>query len=485
MNDQKSTLLIDKNILVFGLGRSGLSVLKKLAGKCKNIAALDNNPDFVLADDDINLSENTKIKFFIGSSENTINQLLEKTDLIIMSPGVSMNLPIVKNALRKKIKIWSELELAWHFMNDLQRKNTVAITGTNGKTTVTTLIGKILNDFGLETLTCGNIGNPLIDTLKIKEFSQDIENDEKGCSDNTIRVIEVSSFQLENIYTFSPHIAIILNITNDHIDRHDSMAKYSQIKFKISKNQSIDDFLIVNADDLNTINFLKTLKPDKDLKSNLLRLSLDAKKSAEIFFQNEEVHYMYKEFNGSIDIKARSLIGAHNILNIMSAVGAAKLFHVDDLSISESVKNFTALPHRLEYIGMVNGIKCFNDSKATNPDATVKALSYFQKEVTLILGGLDKGMDFKSLIPMVKKKVLNLILIGSSKELLNKIFSQTPHKYLIYEADTLMEAVSLGMEVTKVNDTFLLSPACASMDMFKDYKDRGNQFKSFVLSHKK
>lgn len=485
MNSDKDNLFIDKNILVFGLGKSGLSSLKKLAGNCKSIAALDNNADFTLPEDYIKLSKNNKIKFFIGSSENFVNKLLDKTDLIIKSPGISMSLPLIKNALRKKIKIWSEPELAWTFMNDNQRKNTIAVTGTNGKTTVTKLIGKILNDFGLNALTCGNIGNPLIDTLKIKEFSQDIGTNENEYSDNIIRVIEVSSFQLENTYTFRPHVAIILNITNDHIDRHDSMAKYSCIKFKISKNQDLTDFLIVNADDKNTIKLLKSIDLDKELKSNLLRFSVDVKKSVEIFYQNEEVHYCFKDLKGSIPIKARNLIGAHNISNIMSAVGAAKLFNADDLSISESVKNFTGLPHRLEYIGTINGVKCFNDSKATNPDAVIKALEHFPKEVTLILGGLNKGMDFKSLVPIVNKKVLNLILIGSSKELLYKIFSETPHNYMIYKAATLEEAVSRGMEVTKNNNTFLLSPACASMDMFKDYKDRGNQFKRIILSQTK
>jgi UDP-N-acetylmuramoylalanine--D-glutamate ligase len=485
MNLAKDNLFIDKNILVFGLGKSGLSSLKKITGNCKSISALDNNPDFILTEDYIKLSKNNKIKFFIGSSENSVNKLLDETDLIIVSPGISMSLPLIKKALRKKIKIWSELELAWTFMNDNQKKKTIAITGTNGKTTVTTLIGKILNDFGLNSVTCGNIGNPLIDTLKIKEFPGDIETDEKEYLDNLIRVIEVSSFQLENIHTFSPHVAIILNITNDHIDRHDSMAKYSRIKFKISSNQDLKDFLIVNADDKNTVKLLKSIDLSKEVKPSLLRLSLDVKKPVEIVYQNEEIHYCFKNLKGSIPINGRNLIGSHNISNIMSAVGAAKLFNVDDLSISESVKNFIPLPHRLEYIGTINGVKCFNDSKATNPDAVIKALEHFPKEVTLILGGLDKGMDFKSLIPVVNKKVLNLILIGSSKELLYKIFSETPHNYMIFKVATLEEAVFKGMEVTKSNNTFLLSPACASMDMFKDYKDRGNQFKSIVLSQKK
>jgi len=485
MNSDKDNLFIDKNILIFGLGKSGLSSLKKLAAYCKSISAMDNNPDFILPENFTKLSENNEIKFFIGNSENSVNSLLDKTDLIIVSPGISMSVPLLKKAVRKKIKIWSELELAWAFMDDNQKKNTIGITGTNGKTTVTTLIEKILNDFGLNSAACGNIGNPLIDTLKIKEVSAAAKIKNEEYSDNLIRVIEVSSFQLENTYNFSPHVAIILNITNDHIDRHDSMAKYARIKLKISDNQGLTDFLIVNADDKNISKLLKGIGSKKEIKSNLLRFGLDAKKSVEIVCQNEEINYCFKDIKGCVSIAGRNLIGSHNISNIMSAVAAAKLFKVDDLSISESVKNFTGLPHRLEYIGIINGVKCFNDSKATNPDAVIKALEHFQKEVTLILGGLDKGMDFKSLIPAVNKKVLNLILIGSSKEKLFKTFSETPHDYMIFKAQSLEEAVSKGMEITKINNTFLLSPACASMDMFKDYKDRGNQFRRIVLSQKK
>jgi UDP-N-acetylmuramoylalanine--D-glutamate ligase len=485
MNLEKVKLFIDKNILIFGLGKSGLSSLKKLAGYCKSILALDNNPDFTLPENFLKLAENNEIKFFIGKSENSVNNLLDKTDLIIVSPGISMSVPLLKKAVSKKIKIWSELELAWALMDDNQKKNTIAITGTNGKTTVTTLIEKILNDFGLNSAACGNIGNPLIDTLKIEEFSTAAQRNGMDYSDNLIRVIEVSSFQLENTYSFNPHVAIILNITNDHIDRHDSMAKYARLKLKISDNQCQTDFLIVNGDDKNILKLLKGNDFKKVLKPNLLKFCLDAKKSAEIVYQNEEIHYSFKDFRGCVSIAGRNLIGSHNISNIMSAVAAAKLFNVNDLSISKSVKNFIPLPHRLEYIGIINGVKCYNDSKATNPDAVIKALEHFPKEVTLILGGLDKGMDFKTLIQAVNEKVLNLILIGSSKEKLFKTFSETPHEYMIFKAGSLEEAVSKGLEITKNSNTFLLSPACASMDMFKDYKDRGNQFKRIVLSHKK
>ena len=485
MNSDKNNLFTDKNILIFGLGKSGLSSLKKLAGCCKSICALDNNPMFSLPEDFKKLSEATEIKLLIGSSENSLNSLLDKTDLIIVSPGISMSMPLLKKAVRKKIKIWSELELAWAFMSENQKRNTIAITGTNGKTTVTTLIENILNDSGLNSVACGNIGKPLIDTLTVKEISENEQVCNEEYLENLIRVIEVSSFQLENTYSFNPHVGIILNITNDHIDRHDSMAKYARIKFKISQNQSPVDFLIVNDDDKNTSKFLKKFDFKKEIKSKIIRFGFDPKKSFEIVFRNEDIFYSFNNINGLIPINGRNLIGRHNIANIMSSVAAAKIFGAEDTAISKSVIKFVPLHHRLEYFGTINGVKCFNDSKATNPDAVIKALEHFQKEVTLILGGLDKGMDFKTLIPAVKEKVLNLILIGASRELLFKTFSEIPHEYMIFKADSLEEAVSTGMETTKVNNTFLLSPACASMDMFKDYKDRGDQFKRIVLSHKK
>jgi len=485
MNSDNNNLFGDKNILIFGLGKSGLSSLKKLAGCCKSICALDNNPRLVLPEDFKKLSEAAEIKFFMGSSEKSLNKILDNTDLIIVSPGISMSMPLLKKAVRKKIKIWSELELAWAFMSDNQKKNTIAITGTNGKTTVTTLIEKILNDCGLNSVACGNIGKPLVDTLSVNEFSEDAQVNNEEYLDNLIRVIEVSSFQLENTYSFNPHVGIILNITNDHIDRHDSMAKYARIKFKISQNQTPMDFLIVNDDDKNTSKFLKKFDFKKEIKSKILRFGFDPKKSFEIAFSNEDIHYRFNNVYGHIPINGRNLIGRHNIGNIMSAVAAVKIFGAEDKLISKSVINFVPLHHRLEYFGTINGVKCFNDSKATNPDAVIKALEHFQKEVTLILGGLDKGMDFNTLIPAVKDKVLNLILIGASRELLFKIFSEIQHEYMIFKADSLEEAVSKGMEITKVNNIFLLSPACASMDMFKDYKDRGDQFKKIVLSHKK
>ncbi|MCL5772114.1 MAG: UDP-N-acetylmuramoyl-L-alanine--D-glutamate ligase [Actinobacteria bacterium] len=484
-NLNKTNFFNGKNILIFGLGRSGLSTLNKLSTICKKILAVDNNPDFILPEEYKKLTEYDNIKFFISDNKDLINKLLKDINLIILSPGISMAAPLIRSAIRKKIEIWSELELAWFFLNENQRKNTIAITGTNGKTTVTSLIAKILNDFNLKAEPCGNIGNPLINTIDTDNSLNNKNLINYTKQENLIRVIEVSSFQLENIYDFNPHVALILNITNDHIDRHKSMTDYSKIKFKIFKNQSSSDFLIINSDDKNINKFFKKSDFINEIKPDLIKFSLNHKEDIEIYYENEIIHYLVNGLEGKISIKDRNLIGNHNILNIMGAIAAAKIFNVDDESISKSIKNFNPLPHRLEYVGVINGIKCFNDSKSTNPDATIKALDSFKKEVTLILGGLDKGMNFKSLIPVLNKKVLNLILIGSCKDKLYELFFKNPHDYKIYKALTFEEAVNKGFEVTNKNHSFLLSPACASMDMFKDYKDRGNQFKKIVLSYKK
>ncbi|MCE5330006.1 UDP-N-acetylmuramoyl-L-alanine--D-glutamate ligase [bacterium] len=481
-NLDKNNFFKEKNILVFGLGKSGLSVLDKLALISKSLIAVDNNRNFILPEEYAKLTESNKIKFFTGNTDDSKDELLHGINLIVISPGISMDLPLMKKAIRKKIEIWSELELAWYFMDTNQRKKTIAVTGTNGKTTVTSLIGKILKDFGLNAETCGNIGNPLIDTLQLKSYTNNENINETKINADPIRVIEVSSFQLENSHLFNPHVAIILNITNDHIDRHKSIGNYSKLKFKIAENQTESDFLIINYDDNFILKYLNKNSNMKELKSNLVRFSLNDKKITEIYYKNGQISYNFSGFTGQVSVKDINLIGLHNISNVMSAVGAAKIFNVSNKSIAYSVKKFIPLPHRLEYIGEINGIRCFNDSKATNPDATIKALEHFKKEVTLILGGLDKGMNFKSLIPVLNKKVRNLILIGSCKDLLYNVFSETVHDYEIFKAVTLNEAVGKAFNVTGKGDVFLLSPSCASMDMFKDYKDRGEQFKKLVLS---
>ena len=469
-----------KKVLVLGLGKTGISVLKKVHKLSDEIIGFDNNPDYDITKECKYLRNIKNISIYTGDKADEVINRLNKVDLIITSPGVSGDNDIILSAKERKIPVISELEFSWQLMSEKQRKNTIAVTGTNGKTTVVSLINYLLNQCGKQAIACGNIGNPLLDTL---EFEINEISNTKGYvkNDEIIRVIEVSSFQLENIIDFSPFLAVLLNITEDHIDRHKSMDDYAKIKFKIFKNQSSEAYSILNLDDEYTNKFLKKPEIIGNFKSKLIFYSLHKKEKSNLYYEGKSIFYDFYGKNGDINILNRKLVGKHNILNILAAFTAAKIFGLKDDEISKSIINFNPLEHRLEYVGEINGIRCFNDSKATNPDATLKALENFNKEVTIILGGLDKEVDFSCLTPALNKKVKNVILIGSCKDKLSDLFSKKKQNFKVFKADSLEMAVEIGLKVSKRGEVFLLSPACASMDMFKDYKDRGEKFKKLLL----
>ncbi|MCL4415192.1 MAG: UDP-N-acetylmuramoyl-L-alanine--D-glutamate ligase [Actinobacteria bacterium] len=469
----------NKNILVLGLAKSGISVIKKLALLPVSVLGMDSNPCIDIESNfkEIKKTKSFKLEIKLDEKINENTDIIKGIDLTIVSPGIPNNIAIIKEADKRGIPIWSEIEFAWKLMPDQSKKKTIGVTGTNGKTTVVTLIEKILAESGREAVACGNIGNPLINTIDC------------GYSKNAIRVIEISSFQLERIYTFKPHVAVLLNITNDHMDRHYTMDNYADIKFKIFSNLDGSDWGIFNVDDILINKKLK--EKNYYCQSNLNIIKYGFNKSNRqtgdnfIYYKDNNIYYEIKGNAGKIDISKMNLIGEHNILNIMACLGSAKIFNVDDASIEKNVKNFKTLQHRIEFIEIVNGIRCFNDSKATNPDSTIKALSSFNKEVTLILGGKDKEMDFSALLAYLNDTVLNLILIGETKnKILNLIKKQKETGYEVYLCNSLEEAVNKGFEVTEPGDVFLLSPACASFDMFSDYKDRGRKFKNLILKRK-
>jgi len=474
--------LKNKNILVVGLGKSGISVIKNLASLPVSVFGIDNDS---CIDIESNLAEIKKTKGFkleirLDEKINEDIDIIKGVDLVVISPGVSNDIDIIKEADKRRIPVWSEIEFAWKLMSDQSKKKTIGITGTNGKTTVVTLIEKILLKAGREAIVCGNIGNPLINTI------------DRRYSEDTIRVIEISSFQLERIYSFKPHVAVVLNITNDHMDRHHTMDNYADIKFKIFSNLDRFDWGIFNIDDILIDKKLQEKKYHSDSNLNIIKYSFKKPRQHAsdtsdnfIHYKDNNIYYKIKGNTGKIDISKINLVGEHNILNIMACLGSAKIFDVDDASIEKAVKNFKTLEHRIEFIEIIKNIRCFNDSKATNPDSTIKALSSFKKEVTLILGGKDKEMDFNMLLPYLSDTVLNLILIGETKnKILNLIKKQKKIDYDVYPCDCLKEAVDKGFEVTKPGNVFLLSPACASFDMFKDYKDRGEKFKNLILERK-
>ncbi|MGM0367149.1 MAG: UDP-N-acetylmuramoyl-L-alanine--D-glutamate ligase [Actinomycetota bacterium] len=449
--------LKNKSLMVIGLGKTGISVIKNIVTKTESVIAVDDNPNIALRED---FSRYKNLNIALGKEAKN-GHLLEEVDLIITSPGVPSSHYIIKKAAAVNIPIWSELELSWSLMDKKQKRKTIAVTGTNGKTTAVNLVGKIFKDAGFNTLVCGNVGNPLINTINMGDC---------------FRIIEVSSFQLERINSFSPHIAVILNITSDHMDRHCSMRKYVNLKFNLLKFQTRNDFALLNYDDENIKGRIE--KQSKKIKPEVIKFSLNSRTGPGIWLKSGIIYYKFKNLEGRIDTKGISLQGRHNISNILPCVGAAKLAGIEDENIGGSLKDFKPLGHRLEYLGKIRGIHVFNDSKSTNPDATVAALNNFGGNVTLILGGRDKNMDFSKLARILKKKVAHLILIGESKDRLFDLVSKSSFK--IYKADTLENAVNIGFKETSEDGVFLLSPACASMDMFKNYKHRGNEFKQLV-----
>lgn len=533
-----------KKVIVVGLGKSGISAIRKLSKIAGEVVAIDNNPlinvephlEFVREIKDFNLN------LILDEKANENTKILDDAALVVLSPGVSADVGIIAGAEAKNIPVYSELEFGWQLLSENQKKNTVAVTGTNGKTTVVSLMQKVFNGSGSDSVVCGNIGNPLTDTVDT-DINSGVAPSQNASAEKLVRIIEVSSFQLEKIRDFKPLVSVILNITSDHIDRHFSMNQYADLKFKIFLNASPGDWGIFNIDDEYIAEGLKKRNDFRDSGLNVIKYSLHDNSEARICLRGSKIFYDINGSSGSIDISGIRLIGPHNISNVMAAIGAAKIFGLKDSEIETSLNQFTPLEHRIEFVAEVNGVRVYNDSKATNPDATIKALESFGRQVTLILGGKDKDMDFSVLLPALEEKVLNVILIGETKQkILNVLNSRSlgepldkktteekimvkkddleaadkktsegkgPNektackntvagkwpdeknpdgrelnentKYKVIICDSLQEAVNTGLEITERGNVFLLSPACASFDMFTDYKDRGKKFKNLIL----
>jgi len=477
--EERFSLVKNKNLLVIGLGKTGISVIEKVLDLCSSITGIDSNPELNL-DDAFGVYQyagRDNLKIILGKSISGEKEIIEKTDLVIVSPGVPDNIPIIKLAGENRIPVWSELELAWRLLSKEEQDRTIAVTGTNGKTTVVTLIGKILDDSGNNCVVCGNVGLPLIDTI-------DTENTYTNLRKDLIRVIEVSSFQLERVYDFKPHISVILNITSDHIDRHETFENYGDLKLKLLANQNKKDWSIINIDDRYINKKIQAISKRRDQLPELVKFSLEPKDGTDIFYKDNHIHYQIGRSRGTINIKNALLKGKHNISNIMASIAPAVLMRINKKSMEKTIKNFNPLDHRMEYLGYIRGLRCFNDSKSTNPDATMVAINDFGKEVTLIMGGKDKNMDFSELIPVLNKKVKNLILIGETASSIHEQVIKSTCDYKVYKCGTLEAAVKKGFKVASPGEVLMLSPACASMDMFKDYKERGNKFKNLIISEK-
>lgn len=425
--------LKSKKIGVLGAGRSGISASLALS----TIGAK------------VLLSDKGKIRLPLGKIEKIEieeyghTSRIFQSDMVVLSPSVIVHSPLIKRLFSVKIPVISELELGYR----LTEGKYIAITGTNGKTTTTNLIHEMIKG----SMKAGNIGIPL------SEY-----RDKRG-----VFVVEVSSFQLMTIDTFKPDIAMILNIEEDHLDWHKSFSEYKNAKSKIFENQTESDILILNHDDKNMRDF------EKKAKSDVYFVSIKERVRGG-FFENGILYLNLQSPLPIIKYSDMKLKGLHNIYNALFASLAAYLHHKDIGTIQRVLSTFKGLPHRIEYIGEINGIKFYNDSKGTNPHAVLWALKGFEKDVILILGGEDKKLSFTLLKDEVQKKVKFIIAIGEAKtRIINELGKLKP----IYIAENMDEVIDIALRKGKEGDTVLLSPGCSSFDMYKNYKERGDDFR--------
>ncbi len=444
-------LLHNKKVSVIGAVRSGVAVAKLLKSQNANVFVSDSAVADKLQSSILNL-QSEKIEYEVGKHSNRVYEC----ELMVISPGVPSNAPVVLEAQKRNIKVVSELEVGSWFC----RAPVVAITGSNGKTTTTTLTGRILNDATKKHVVAGNIGTA---------FSSIVLE----LAETDIAVLEVSSFQLDHIDKFRPKISVLLNITPDHMDRYDhSMEKYSASKARVFKNQQTDDILIYNTDDEWTNKIIHQAQCRK------IGLSEQKKLNEGAFIEDGK---LITSIGGTrieiIDINQIFIKGMHNLYNSMAAVLVGQLLGVDTTLIQSTLKTFEGVEHRLEFVRKLNEVSYYNDSKATNVDSVWFALQSFKEPIVLFLGGRDKGNDYSKLTELVRKQVKAIVAIGESADIVEQSFKGAT---VITKASSMEEAVDIARFLAQPGDVVLLSPACASFDWFKNYEHRGEVFKGLV-----
>lgn len=442
-----------KNVLVLGAAVTGIPTALELYNMGCNITLNDCKP-LAQLDEYIHDLDNLSIEIITGGHPI---ELASNCDFIVISPGVPTDIPLVKEAKKLGKEVISEVELAYR----MTQTPIAAITGTNGKTTTTALLGEIMKESGRKTFVVGNIGNPMI-----KEVKNALPED--------LFVLEVSSFQLETTVHFRPKVSAILNITPDHLNRHKTLENYIDAKAMIFRNQKQEDYTVLNWDDEQTRK-LSSLTNSKTL-----------------FFSRKDVldegayvedGYLTIVLNNKkekiIDIKDIFIPGEHNLENALAASLMAYCLGVEAHTIRKVLKEFKGVEHRIEYVTEIDGVIYYNDSKGTNPDSSIKAIKTMTRPTILIAGGYDKGSDFDEFVSYFKGKVKALILLGETADKI-KESAQRAGFYNIYKVSTMGEAVKKSKELAKPGDCALLSPACASWDMFKNFEERGKVFKDAV-----
>ena len=471
--------LKNKRVLVVGLGKSGLSAALFLRKQGARVTVSDTRSAEALAKEIPALLD---AGIMVESGGHGL-LTFRRQDLIVVSPGVPMSTPEVVQAKAFGLPVIGELELASRF---LQGK-VVAITGSNGKTTTTTLIGEILKAAGLPTLVGGNIGTPVVDLIaESVELSREHEqkagpsaahqDDNFSRSGDVVSVLEVSSFQLETVEEFKPWIAVVLNITPDHLDRHGSFEAYAAAKTRITEQQDAADFLVLNGEDKPTQMVAAKTRAQIYWFSGRRPIKQGA------FVHGESIFFIPQEGakpEPILPVSEIPLKGVHNVENVLAAVCASRLAGVSAEVIRAAVAKFKAVEHRLELVRTRDGVEFYNDSKATNVDATIKAVESFKGGIHLILGGKDKDSDYTLLSPLLRERVKAVYTIGSAAE---KIERQLAGVVKMVQAGTMNVAVTAAAETAVSGDVVLLAPACSSFDQFENYEHRGRVFRELVAA---
>ena len=445
MNNQK--------VLVFGSGISGIGATRLLEQVGREVILYDGNASLDAEKIKKQIGEQTKTEVILGDLQEDVMKTL---DLVVMSPGVPTDLPIVNKMRDMGIPIWGEIELAFTY----GKGDVLAITGTNGKTTTTALLGEIMKNYKESVYVVGNIGNPYT------EVALDM-------SEESVAVAEVSSFQLETIHEFRPCVSAILNITPDHLNRHHTMEAYIEAKEDVAKNQTKDDTCVLNYEDEVLRKF------GKNVNAEVLYFSSRRKLDKGIYLENGNIVYKDEEETVVCHVEELQLLGTHNYENVMAATAMAIAYGVPMDVIRKTIKAFAGVAHRIEFVCEKNGVAYYNDSKGTNPDAAIKAVEAMNRKTLLIGGGYDKDSEYEEWIQSFDGKVKHLVLLGQTREKIAETAKKLGFENIIM-VDSLEEAVATCAKMAEPGEAVLLSPACASWGMFKNYEERGDKFKEFV-----
>lgn len=448
--------LTNKNVLVYGTGISGISAASLLENVQARVVLYDENTKLTKEAVKEKLNPESKAKIVLGALSDS---LIDSLDLVVLSPGVPTDLPIVQEFENKNIPVWGEIELAYC----LSKGQVVAITGTNGKTTTTTLVGKLMKNYFDSVFVVGNIGSPYTEAA--------LETTEE-----TVTVAEISSFQLETIHEFHPAVSAILNITPDHLNRHHTMECYIETKEKIAMNQTKKDTCVLNYDDEITRSFGERCNASVLFFSRLHKLEKGVYLDGDTF--------VYADGTKEIPVcKTTELkvLGGHNHENVMAAIAMAVSTKVPMEIIRKTVMEFTAVEHRIEFVTEKNGVDYYNDSKGTNPDAAIKGIQAMNRKTVLIGGGYDKGSEYDEWIESFDGKVTYLVLLGATREKIAECARKHGFTNILF-AESMEEAVKISAKKAEPGEAVLLSPACASWGMFDNYEQRGRIFKELVRS---